>query len=66
MAGPMLRAGFTEVFVTGMLTRWMSVRQRPIAIGARPFEARLSVEPMMTITKMNVITTSLMKQAYRA
>ena len=30
-----LRAGFTEVFVTGMLIRWISVRPRPMAIGAR-------------------------------
>ena len=35
-AGPVLRAGFTEVLVTGMLIRWISVRQRPIAIGASP------------------------------
>ena len=32
----MLRAGFTEVLVTGMLIRWISVRPRPIAIGAKP------------------------------
>jgi hypothetical protein len=32
----MLRAGFAEVLVTGMLTRWMRVRARPIARGARP------------------------------
>ena len=25
-AGPVLRAGLTDVLVTGMLTRWMSVR----------------------------------------
>ena len=25
IAGPMLRAGLTDVFVTGMLIRWMSV-----------------------------------------
>jgi hypothetical protein len=34
-AGPVLRAGLTEVLVTGMLIRWIRVRQRPIAIGAR-------------------------------
>jgi hypothetical protein len=28
MAGPVERAGLTEVFVTGIETRWMSVRQR--------------------------------------
>ena len=36
-AGPIDRAGFTDVFVTGMLTRWISVSARPIAIGAKPF-----------------------------
>ena len=30
--GPVLRAGFTEVFVTGMLTRWISVSARPIGM----------------------------------
>src|SRR5512147_447436 len=35
-AGPVLRAGFTDVFVTGIPTRWMSVSPSPIAIGAKP------------------------------
>ena len=35
-ATPVLRAGFTEVLVTGMLIRWISVRPRPMAIGAKP------------------------------
>jgi len=35
-AGPVLRAGLTEVLVTGMETRWITVRVRPIAIGAKP------------------------------
>ncbi len=39
-AGPVLRAGFTEVLVTGMLIRWMSVSASPIAIGAKPAGAR--------------------------
>ena len=39
-AGPVLRAGFTEVLVTGMLIRWINVRARPIAIGAKPAGAR--------------------------
>ena len=33
----MLRAGFTEVLVTGMLIRWIRVRQRPIASGSPAF-----------------------------
>jgi hypothetical protein len=28
MAGPVERAGFTDVLVTGMLIRWMRVRPR--------------------------------------
>ena len=47
----MLRAGFTDVFVTGMLIRWISVSPRPIAIGAKPAGARLSVAPRMMIRK---------------
>ena len=43
----MLRAGFTDVLVTGMLIRWISVSARPIAIGAKPAGARLSVAPRM-------------------
>ena len=57
-AGPVLRAGFTEVLVTGMLIRWISVRPRPMAIGAKPAGARLSVAPRMIIRNMKVITTS--------
>jgi hypothetical protein len=30
------RAGLTEVLVTGIEIRWMSVRPRPMAIGAKP------------------------------
>ena len=51
MAGPVLRAGLTDVFVTGIEIRWISVRQRPIAIGAKPFGARPWVDPSMTIKK---------------
>ena len=38
------RARLTDVFVTGIETRWMSVGARPIAIGASPAGAR-SVGP---------------------
>ena len=34
-AMPALRAGFTEVCVTGMLIQWMSVKHNPMAIGAK-------------------------------
>jgi len=61
-----LRAGLTEVFVTGIEIRWISVKQRPMAIGAKPFGASLCVEPRMTIRKKNVITTSATKHAAAA
>src|SRR6185436_9811561 len=35
-AGPVLRAGLTDRFVTGIPIRWISVSDRPIAIPARP------------------------------
>lgn len=41
----MLRAGFTDVFVTGMLMRWINVKPRPMAMGANPWGARPSVAP---------------------
>ena len=47
-AGPVDRAGFTEVLVTGMLARWIRVSDSPIARGAKPFGARVSVAPRMT------------------
>jgi hypothetical protein len=34
MAGPRLRAGFTDVPVIGMPTRWTTVRVSPMAIAA--------------------------------
>src|SRR5687768_11159050 len=57
-ATPVERAGFTEVLVTGMLIRWISVSARPIAIGANPAGARGAVAPRMTTRNIAVITTS--------
>ena len=57
----MLRAGFTDVFVTGMLIRWMSVNPRPIAIGANPAGALESVAPRMISKNMNVMVISVNK-----
>ena len=47
-AGPMERAGFTEVLSIGMLTRWIRVSTRPMASGAKPLGARVSVTPRIT------------------
>ena len=62
-AGPIDRAGFTEVLVTGIDTRWIRVSARPIAIGAKPRGARVSVAPRMTSRKKAVSTTSATRQA---
>src|SRR4029078_13297162 len=62
-ATPRERAGLTEVLVTGMDTRWIRVRPRPMAIGAKPFGARSSVAPRMIERKTAVSTTSITKQA---
>jgi hypothetical protein len=52
-------AGFTEVFVTGMLTRWIRVRASPIARPAKPGAARLLVAPRITRRNANVMTISV-------
>lgn len=36
IATAVLRAGLTEVLVTGMLIKWMRVSARPMAMGAKP------------------------------
>jgi hypothetical protein len=59
-----LRAGLTEVLVTGMLMRWISVSARPMAIGAKPAGARLSVEPRITTRKPAVSTISMISPAW--
>src|SRR6516164_5587956 len=61
-AGPVLRAGLTEVFVTGIDTRWIKVKASPIGIPAKPAAAPFDVVPMMTKRKKKVITTSIRKQ----
>lgn len=38
-ATPVLRAGLTEAFVTGMRNKWMRVRLRPMAMPAKPLGA---------------------------
>jgi hypothetical protein len=62
-AGPVLRAGFTDVFVTGMLIRCISVSPKPIAIGAKPLGARRSVAPKMMARNMKVMTISVIRPA---
>ncbi len=57
-ATPVLRAGLTEVLSTGMLMRWMRVRHKPMAMPAKPYGARLAVEPRITNTNIAVSTIS--------
>ena len=49
----MLRAGFTEVLVTGMLMRWM-MSARPITMGAKPTGARMFVVPRRHCAEMAI------------
>src|SRR3954464_1437748 len=65
IAGPVDRAGFTDVLVTGMLTRWINVSESPMARAAKPFDARLSVVPMITMRKIAVSTISITRPANR-
>jgi len=51
------RAGLTEVFVTGIEIKWISVKANPIAIGAKPAGTPLPVAPKIMIKKNAVITT---------
>src|SRR5690606_23089311 len=66
IAAPVDRAGLTDVLVTGMETRWISVRVSPIASGAKPALAFLAVVAKMTKTKKAVITVSMAAAAGRA
>ncbi len=58
-AGPVERAGLTDVLVTGIEIRWIRVRARPMAIGAKPGGYRLVVAPRMIIRNMKVSTSSM-------
>lgn len=61
MAGPKLLAGFTDVPVMGMPTRWISTRLRPMVIPAKSLGAFSLVEPKITRRKMKVKMISAMK-----
>src|SRR6516164_5178575 len=64
-AGPVLRAGLTDVLVTGIDTRWIKVRARPIGMPANPAAAPFDVVPTITKRKKKVITISVIKQLPR-
>jgi hypothetical protein len=58
IAVAMERAGLTEVLVTGIEIRWMSVRPSPMAIGAKPAGTALLVEPRIIRRNAAVRTIS--------
>ncbi len=58
-AGPRLRAGFTEVPVSGIPMRWTITRAKPMATPAAPWMAALCVANSTTETKIVVSTTSI-------
>ena len=45
IAGPVLRAGLTEVFVTGIVTRWIRVNANPIAMAAVKAQMDVLADP---------------------
>ena len=55
-AGPVLRAGLTDVLVTGIEIKWINVSPNPMAIGANPAGAFVDVAPKIMIKNMNVIS----------
>ena len=59
IAGASDLAGFTDVLVTGIETKWMRASASPIATPANPAGALLLVAPKITRRKMKVITNSI-------
>ena len=59
-AGPVLRAGLTDKFVTGMPTRWIKVSPRPIEMPAKPLWRKISpwLEPRMISLKEKMRRTT--------
>ncbi|MNW00179.1 hypothetical protein D3C71_1956360 [compost metagenome] len=53
----------TDVFVTGIDTRCINVRPRPIAIGAKPAGAKGDVAPRIITMKKAVNKTSAISAA---
>ena len=60
-AGPMLRAGLTEVLVTGIPTKCIRVSTAPMARPANPTGALMSVAPNTVNTRKKVSTISTRK-----
>ena len=65
-AGPVLRAGLTDVLVTGIEIRWINTKAKPIGMPAKPVAAPFDVVPMMMKRKKKVARNSVTKQDPRA
>ena len=65
-AGPMLRAGLTDVLVIGMPTRWISTSTSPIGIPANATLAIRSVADSTVKTRKKVSTTSAISAPSRS
>ena len=63
IAGPRLRAGFTDVPVIGIATIWAMERAIPMASPANPFGASFERDPKITKTNIAVRRTSARAQA---
>ena len=64
-AGPILRAGFTEVPVIGIHTMWIKTKVSPIASPPNPSGDFLLVAPRTTKTNIKVNTVSAIKAGMR-
>src|SRR5436853_4710859 len=64
-AGPVLRAGLTEVLLTGIEIKWIKVKVKPIGIPAKPTEAPFEVVPTIMKIKKKVSNASVAKQLSR-
>ena len=60
-AGPIDRAGLTDVPVRGMPTMWIATRVRPIARPAKPGAVARPVTSRTTSTRRAVMSTSITK-----
>ena len=66
-AGPIERAGFTEVPVSGIVAKWIIASDRPMAKGARAgCSLRSSVTARIAIRNTRVVTASTRKAAHQA
>ena len=59
------RSQYREVFITGIPTRWIRTKTKPMGIPAKPTGASTAVAPSAVTTKNAVRTTSTRNAAVR-